>query len=120
MKLTMIISILLLMFLSGCGKETTSYFVCSYGTTSPKYYSLVIDTQKKNLFFDNWKERKYEESAPNYLESKLPFGTTGGTDTVQFDTVTGRLSYLTEYTNMSGYPDGQTIRYQCKKSEKLI
>ena len=120
MKLTVIISILLLMFLSGCGKETTSYFVCSYGTTFPEYYSLVIDTQKKNLLFDNREERKYEESAPNYLESKLPFGTTGGTDTVQFDTVTGRLSYVTEYTNDSGYPAEQTIRYKCKKSKKLI
>ena len=112
MKLTIITSILLLMSLSGCGKETTSYFICTYGTTYPSRFSLVIDPQKKTLQFDTYKERKYEEPSPNYLESKVPDGTKGYNPHLQFDTITGRLSY----DPLGSYP--QT--YKCKKSEKLI
>ena len=108
------------MSLSGSGKETTSYFICTYGTTYPSRFSLVIDPQKKTLQFDTYKERKYEEPSPNYLESKVPDGTKGYNPHLQFDTITGRLRYVTEWTNESGYPDERTIRYQCKKSEKLI
>lgn len=121
MKLTIIISTLLLMSLSSYGNETTSYFICTYETDLPKRYSLVIDTQKKTLKFDTKEERNYEESASNYLESELPWGMIDGDrETVQFDKITGRLRYMTLYTDMSGHRVGKHKDYQCKKSEKLI
>ena len=107
-----------LVFLSGCTSEKVGYFICAYGTL-PDRFSLIIDTGRETILFHDKGERVYEESGTNSLVSRLQTED-GVTETLYFDRVTGKLRTLREWTNSSGNPKSQTLRYQCKKTDKLI
>ena len=118
MRTTIFLSISLLVSLSGCGKETVGYFTCVYSSL-PDRFSLVIDTQKKTMLFDKYKERTYEELGTNFLVSRV-INESGRSDTLEFDRITGQLRSISEWTNRKGNPDSFSTRYQCEKTQNLI
>lgn len=117
MRTKIFLSLLLLLSLSGCGKETVGYFTCVYGSL-PERFSLVIDTQKKTMLFDKYKERTYEESGTNFLVSRAK--TPEDTLLLDFDRITGKMRMVREWTNSTGNLDNTILRYQCEKTQNLI
>ena len=118
-KTTKFLLILLMVSLSGCAKETVSYFTCAWETRTevpsfldPKFSSLVVDTRKKTLVFDDLKGG-YIEHSPNLLVSKTTstIELTPNSEVI-FDTITGRLRRANEF-------DGTRI-YWCEETEKLF
>ena len=112
------LSITLAAFLSGCAKESVGYFNCAYQNLTERH-SLVVDTQKKTILFDEREERSYKESGSNFLVSRVQLDN-GYTESIVFDRVTGELDMVNERTNDNGNPEKYRISYDCEKTEKLI
>ena len=118
MKRTKFLLILSMVFLSGCAKETVGYFNCAYKNLTERH-SLVVDTQKKTILFDEREERSYKESGSNFLVSRVQLDS-GFTESIVFDRITGELDIVNERTNDNGNPEKYRISYRCEKTEKLI